>query len=302
MRGDLFQKLVETEESADFCICVGTSLSGMNADRIPVSTAKRFVKKRKGLGTVMINLQRTHLDASCSLRIWGKADQVFSMLAKEMAIPTERIPLPLPCVRTLCPYDETGNRALNGRLMVIDIEPEQRIEVGQRTDNSSRHRFGRVERIDEKGHAYVILEGAKGKLARPAVLGSWWMQAAALGTVDVIPLRNEKPVFLEQNDALCSVEFNCRAISEKNWEWSLECSSSCPLRIKQVTYKLHPTFTPSVVVMEGNANKLVRTGWGTFVVPIEITFEDSSKVNVEYQLDFTHAKNVQIVQVSERRF
>lgn len=105
LRGDLFQRLLQTEEAADLCICVGTSLSGMNADRVVSSTAKRYVKRNKGLGSIIINLQATRLDNIASLRIWATADKVFEKLAKLLNIPTERIERPPPCYAALVPYD-----------------------------------------------------------------------------------------------------------------------------------------------------------------------------------------------------
>lgn len=50
--------MAEWEKKADLCLCLGTSLSGMNADRMAKSPAKRFMKEGKGFGTVIINLQQ----------------------------------------------------------------------------------------------------------------------------------------------------------------------------------------------------------------------------------------------------
>ncbi len=71
-------------------LCVGTSLSGMNADRVVHACAKRYVKKGQGEGSVVINLQKTpSVDDSVSLRIWATADTVFSRIADAMNLSKE---------------------------------------------------------------------------------------------------------------------------------------------------------------------------------------------------------------------
>eukprot|EP00128_Syssomonas_multiformis_P014399 Colp12_sorted_trinity150504_noHs@9838 len=44
LRSDLFENLLECERNSDLVLAVGTSLSGMNADRVVTSVAKRFAK------------------------------------------------------------------------------------------------------------------------------------------------------------------------------------------------------------------------------------------------------------------
>merc|ERR1712000_13264 len=61
LRGDLFNWMEEMERKTDLCLCLGTSLSGMNADRMAETPAKRSVKTKKVIGTVIINLQQTRL-------------------------------------------------------------------------------------------------------------------------------------------------------------------------------------------------------------------------------------------------
>lgn len=43
LRSDLFEWLCDMELATDLCLCLGTSLSGMNADRAAVTCAKRSV-------------------------------------------------------------------------------------------------------------------------------------------------------------------------------------------------------------------------------------------------------------------
>jgi NAD-dependent SIR2 family protein deacetylase len=101
LRDDFFQDLLEWEQKADVCLAVGTSLSGMNADRLVVSTAsrakarfKKFLKSYSGEwnaeqfsscgGSVIIGYQCTQLDESASLRIYSTIDKVFQALSAKL--------------------------------------------------------------------------------------------------------------------------------------------------------------------------------------------------------------------------
>merc|ERR1711924_326143 len=78
-------------ETADLVIVVGTSLGGLNADRVAVECAKRSRTNRpygKGgaLGTVIINLQQTVQDGKASLRMFGTTDCVLTQVLVEMGL------------------------------------------------------------------------------------------------------------------------------------------------------------------------------------------------------------------------
>ena len=73
------------ETRVDLCICLGTSLSGMNADRMAETPAKRM-GRGKALGTVIINLQRTRLDKDCAVRIWAKIDDAMKLLVQKLEL------------------------------------------------------------------------------------------------------------------------------------------------------------------------------------------------------------------------
>jgi len=64
--------------------------------------------------------------------------------------------------------------------------------------------------------------------------------------------------------------------------------------VKQVTYKLHPTFQPSVVTLDSAPFALSRVGWGTFNIGIEIVVVDrvtgkEAKHHFEHMLNFDQA-------------
>lgn len=90
LRGDLFADLLACEEGADLGIAVGTSLCGMNADRVVTTAAERAAsrkqRERGALGSVVIGLQRTVHDPDATLRLFGRIDAVFALLAEEMGL------------------------------------------------------------------------------------------------------------------------------------------------------------------------------------------------------------------------
>ena len=107
LRGDLFEGLLTAERDADLVLALGTSLCGMNADRLVASCAARARRGGDGgdgddggdggggdggggdgasLGSVVIGLQRTQYDDAATLRIFGTLDDVFGRLADEMQL------------------------------------------------------------------------------------------------------------------------------------------------------------------------------------------------------------------------
>ena len=299
LRSDLFERLLETEQTTDLTICVGTSLSGMNADRVVKTPAKKFAKKGEGFGSVIINLQRTPLDSIASLRIWADIDTVFCMLAEELSLPVEPIPLPNAVLTTLCPYDADGIRDDSGRLMLLDVRPLREVVSGQPGDNNFRHRKGATTDFDKQENVLMELK-APGKLTRVACLGSWWMNLARDGAVKCLPVRNVDPIFLDPTDALCQIRHSSRRIAQERFEWSLSVESN-DLPIAEVHFSLHETFNPSEIVLNAAPFKICRTGWGTFVVPIRVVFVDYSFVEFAHELDFGVETGLQSIPVKDRK-
>jgi hypothetical protein len=85
LRGDLFEWMLDIEQRADLCLCLGTSLSGMNSDRCAETPAKKALRG-EGQGTVIVNLQRTRLDSVSSLRVWAKLDDFFRLVMQYLEI------------------------------------------------------------------------------------------------------------------------------------------------------------------------------------------------------------------------
>lgn len=87
LRSDLYASLLEWEQRADLCLAIGTTLAGMNADRVAATPAAAAVAGVPGaLGLVIINLQQTQMDEQASLRIFAKIDDVMEALARELGL------------------------------------------------------------------------------------------------------------------------------------------------------------------------------------------------------------------------
>lgn len=89
LRTDLFEWMLNWEAMSDLVLAVGTSMSGMNADRIPMSCANRFIDGN-GFGMVIISIQETKNDSMSTLRIFSKIDDVFKLLMDKLSIDVPR--------------------------------------------------------------------------------------------------------------------------------------------------------------------------------------------------------------------
>jgi NAD-dependent SIR2 family protein deacetylase len=102
LRGDLFEWCIEMEKRSDFVFVVGTSLSGLNADRVVHTCAKRHMgAKPRGQGVAMISIQRTQHDDLAALRIFSKIDAFMLIVARKLRLTLskkthEYAPAPLP--------------------------------------------------------------------------------------------------------------------------------------------------------------------------------------------------------------
>merc|ERR1711966_174481 len=143
--GDSFSDLLECERKADLVLAVGSSLCGMNADRLVSTCAKRArssVPSDPVLGSVIIALQKTPHDANSSLRIFATLERVFELLAAEMSltisddagecssIPSEYLPMGPDEAVFSVPYDEEGNLLGDGKpRRILDLRDNQEVGI-----------------------------------------------------------------------------------------------------------------------------------------------------------------------------
>ena len=204
LRDDLFQWLLDWEEKSDLLLVLGTSLSGMNADRMVTSCAKRARKERKNggevLGPVIVSLQKTPKDSVCSLRIFATIDAVMVLLAEEMGLATT------PSLRKeevgegeeedvfWVPYNAEGDRVEGGKKMRLDLREDQVVQITRGQFKGDR---GVVMGKHEEGHYRIQFRhniGKNGKKFMAPMLrtmGWWWVEEARRGELEWIPVVNE---------------------------------------------------------------------------------------------------------------
>jgi NAD-dependent SIR2 family protein deacetylase len=192
LRTDLFNAMLETEKNAQLVLCLGTSLSGMNADRVAEGCASRFMRD-KALGTVIVNLQKTRLDSRASLRIWATLDEVFRLLAAELKLtipaPTAYAPPPvtLPSSHTV-PYDPATGLPSSTRSTTLDLHVGSIITVIHPDAPNTGARYT-LKGVDSEGNILagrIVEPGRPGRL-RGRTIGRWWISEAVAGTLDRLP-------------------------------------------------------------------------------------------------------------------
>jgi hypothetical protein len=211
LRTDLIEDLLHWEDESDLCLAMGSSLCGMNADRLVVSNAERHARG-KGLGSVIISLQRTVHDETASLRIFAKLDRVAELLAQEMgfAIPSDDPSIEMfpranvePVFTNLPYHGKSGRRVPVGgkTMMTLDLrvgaklrllgQPEwDRVAVAKwDKDTTLRDELkGAVAVVigrRDDGHFTLLVGGVQQR-----VLGSWWIKEAVEGKLERLPVVN----------------------------------------------------------------------------------------------------------------
>lgn len=210
LKTEHYQKMKEAADSADLVLVLGTSLSGLNSDRVAKDPARRSLEG-KSLGTVIINLQQTQQDGISSLRIFAQTDNVFSSLLDKFSIPLKPCPNYSLETKILIPYDRNGKRSQTKK-MYLDLSNNQKIKLNPNHNcQGSKQRaylhigsnkavkHGDSVRQPGPGHGHVVryshsqcgwlleVEGVS------MLLGGWWLEAAARGQVESVPVINMEP-------------------------------------------------------------------------------------------------------------
>jgi len=133
LRDDLFDELLYLEQTTDLCLALGTSLSGLNADRLAKTPAKKY--PGQGFGLIIVTLQETQLDSICTLRIFATLDEVMTMLACELDLP--EIPKTNSGqqtnqdtnVFTNLPYDKQAGKHSTTKTCSLDLNEGSKIKI-----------------------------------------------------------------------------------------------------------------------------------------------------------------------------
>uniref|UniRef100_A0A6U1UMB0 UBP-type domain-containing protein n=2 Tax=Trieres chinensis TaxID=1514140 RepID=A0A6U1UMB0_TRICV len=191
LRSDLMEWLLEWEQKADLCIAVGSSLCGMNADRVVTTTARK-ARSGAGFGSAIVSLQRTQLDDLASLRIFASCDDVFDLLASELGVRTGPIPIeirdfPENDVFLNLPYSSQDGRRTEGEKMTLDLRIGKSVKVVNQPEWDSK-RIGNVALVVGKNAEGDFLLNFDGRKTR--TLGRWWLMHAMKGEIPRIPVLN----------------------------------------------------------------------------------------------------------------
>ena len=134
LRSDLFQWMLDWEQKTDLVLAMGSSLCGMNADRVTTTCAKKSLKKKDGaIGTVIVSLQQTQLDDVSCLRIFAKVDDVMAALVRELELDVAAAGTPLSIPKSIeedvfeIPYDKEGK--LSEEKSILDLREGARVKI-----------------------------------------------------------------------------------------------------------------------------------------------------------------------------
>ena len=84
LRSDLFSDMLAWEQKCDLVLSMGTSMCGMNSDRVFTTCSKKALRNGNALGGVLINLQCTQFDHLSALRIFAPIDTVMKLLLQQL--------------------------------------------------------------------------------------------------------------------------------------------------------------------------------------------------------------------------
>jgi NAD-dependent SIR2 family protein deacetylase len=203
LRGDLYEDMESQADTADLVIVLGTSLTGLNADQCVRKTALRS-NGGSSLGSVIISPQRTSQDGKCALRIFAKADDVMTALAKEFGFGPRAFgrgrgirrsaDLFPKETKVLVPYDKNGRRSTTVKTYwdlangaKVRISSHNNIEGAKQPNDSGikSNTVGTISGCDETTCSIGINIGGTNKK-----LGLWWLETAKRGRMEYLPIVN----------------------------------------------------------------------------------------------------------------
>ncbi|KAL4793081.1 DHS-like NAD/FAD-binding domain-containing protein [Aspergillus venezuelensis] len=107
--GDVYSKAENQANEADLCLVLGSSLIVGPAYKIPYIVASRQGDK-KDAKFVICNLQETHQDEYCTLRVFAKTDRFMKLVMEKLELPIPEFILRRNMVLTIESQDESRHR------------------------------------------------------------------------------------------------------------------------------------------------------------------------------------------------
>ena len=209
LRDDLMDWLLVEEQKADLVLTMGTSLCGMNADRVVRTSSEKFCSEPSpspsggggGLGSVIIGFQQTQLDSICSLRIFARIDEVMLLLAREMNLAVDIKPYKFKGKsnhRYQIAYDSNTGRKDISKQYNLCLQRGAKIKL---TSGPGKGYVGTVVRTPNMSGgpncSYTLRlpctrenSPAQGKEMSHYALGGWIIEAAMRGELKMLPIVN----------------------------------------------------------------------------------------------------------------
>lgn len=262
--GDLFQRMLDQEQKQDCCFTIGTSLSGLNADRLIATANKKGCNPTKypnQLGGIILSIQQVpkSYEDGCALRIYSTCDRWMLLLAAKLKIDID--------------WDTD-----------FDYDSEQPIKY----DPSKRHRTTSegIEMLKQLNH--FLYGEKKTDVSAAATNPSLSIPHSIISTSATASSSSAAPVSSTARHFTITVGNYHKLLTsssdsdQNSHKWTVFVRSSEPNIIKNVTFHLHPTFNPPSVLVDTKSPSsssshseefaLTRTGWGTFEVTCEVEF------------------------------
>lgn len=211
LRSDLFNDLLSWEHRTDLTLSMGTSMCGMNSDRVFTTVAKKGLQG-SALGGVIISLQQTQFDNMTCLRIFAKLDVVMTMLQAELGLSVDHVRYVPKSIRGATdeedvfriPYDTDGCLVLPRGKAGVDNYANcttLNLKVGsvvKLTNGPYKGDEGYVLGKNFEGHYRIqfmhVLDRLSDPFAQPrpfeTILGCWWVEVAVNGKLPSIPVVN----------------------------------------------------------------------------------------------------------------
>jgi len=204
LRSDLVDDMFQWAELTDLCLALGSSLSGLNADRMATSPGNRCSPQKVAenlradfrhegsLGVVIVNLQATQLDNLATLRIYADLDEVLPLLALELQLP-EASPPNLTCVTEIqdvfmgLPYTVAGDLNLKAA-QTLDLRRGAQVRV---TKGNFAGCSGVVSGKSAEGHYLLKVRmdvGHGAFIEEDLLLASWFLAEAWAAGISSLPL------------------------------------------------------------------------------------------------------------------
>lgn len=335
LRGDLFERCLESERTADMCLSLGSSHSGLNCDRIPKSVGQRHKAKGKGEGLAICSLQATTLDSFARLRVWARLDEFMMIVAEKAGLldaidwDTDYLYEDATKTRKFRPehrhvyvadyFAARGRQPPAGTPAVVlqDLAPKIAAAAAAMAKPAAA---AAAAATATDAAAPATVAGGVASVAAPAAAAARSIvaepdaataasnarpaaPAAAAAAAAPAPAASSYAATAATSVTVGNYHELASATDSNSHRWCVFVRAPRGL-VKAVTFHLHPTFTPAEVRVDsafvdnaGNEEfRLQRLGWGTFPVGCAIELTAGGKtLKATHELSFAAPETSRVV-------